>query len=116
MKISSWSQSPFCTFMLNFDPHDEFAYESALICEEILKQRIEGVKNEEGVFVTPEFPKLIYVTDEHNIHKDSKYRYLTDLAAECTSKRMYPDYISAKKMKEIYEGNAFCAMGQQLVA
>ena len=105
-------QSPFLTLLLYFDPEGEFAYEASLIDEEILKQRIEGIKNEAGVFVTPSFPKLIYVLDEHNVHKDSRYRYLTDLSIECSSKRMYPDYISAKKMRENYEGNVFAPMGR----
>lgn len=100
---------------MHFDPSSDFATESALITEEILKQRIEGVKNEVGVYITPAFPKLIYVLDEHNIHKDSEYYYLTELSAKCTAKRMYPDYISAKKMKEIYEGNVFAPMGRLLL-
>lgn len=104
-------QSPFVTLFLHFDPHSPYAQESAMICEEILKQRIEGIKNEQGVWVTPAFPKLIYVLDEHNIHKDSTYYYLTKLAAACTAQRMYPDYISAKKMREMYEGNVFSPMG-----
>ena len=78
---------------MHFDPNSKYAKESALITEEILKQRIEGVKNEKGVYITPAFPKLIYVLDEHNIHKDSKYYYLTELAAKCTAKRMYPKTI-----------------------
>lgn len=85
--------------------------EAALITEEILRQRIEGIKNDKDVYVTPAFPKLIYVLDEHNDHEGSKYYYLTKLAAECTAKRMYPDYISAKKMREIYDGNVFSPMG-----
>lgn len=104
-------QSPFVTLLMHFDPNDEYAKEAALITEEILKQRTQGVKNEQGVYVTPAFPKLIYVLDEHNIHSNSEYYYLTELATKCTAKRMYPDYISAKKMKEIYEGNVFAPMG-----
>lgn len=80
----------------------EFEKEVAQIVEEILKQRLQGIKNEKGVYITPAFPKLIYVLDENNIREDSKYYYLTKLAAKCTAKRMYPDYISAKKMKEHY--------------
>ena len=113
---SSNGQSPFVTLLMYFEPDSEYANESALITEEILKQRIQGVKNEVGVYITPSFPKLIYVLDEHNIHKDSEYYYLTELSAKCTAKRMYPDYISAKKMKEIYDGNVFVPMGKQLVA
>ena len=104
-------QAPFVTLFMYFDPESEYAYEASLITEEILRQRIDGIKNKQGVKVTPAFPKLIYVLDEHNIHKDSPYYYLTRLAATCTAKRMYPDYISAKKMKEIYEGNVFSPMG-----
>ena len=83
----------------------------AIIIEETLKQRYIGVKNETGIWVTPAFPKLIYVLEEDNIHEDSKYYYLTKLAAKCTSKRMVPDYISEKKMKELKEGNCFPVMG-----
>lgn len=104
-------QAPFVTLFMYFDPNSEYAKEAALIDEEILKQRIQGVKNEADVYITPAFPKLIYVLDEHNIHPDSPYYYLTELAAQCTAKRMYPDYISAKKMKENYEGNVFSPMG-----
>ena len=104
-------QAPFVTLFMYFDPESEYAYEASLITEEILRQRIDGIKNKQGVKVTPAFPKLIYVLDEHNMHKDSPYYYLTRLAATCTAKRMYPDYISAKKMKEIYEGNVFSPMG-----
>lgn len=104
-------QAPFVTLFMYFDPKSEYAKEAALIDEEILKQRIVGVKNEADVYITPAFPKLIYVLDEHNIHPDSPYYYLTELAAKCTAKRMYPDYISAKKMRENYEGNVFSPMG-----
>ncbi len=104
-------QAPFVTLFMHFDPNSEYAKEAALIDEEILKQRIQGVKNEADVYITPAFPKLIYVLDEHNIYPDSPYYYLTELAAQCTAKRMYPDYISAKKMKEIYEGNVYSPMG-----
>lgn len=104
-------QAPFVTLFMHFDPASEYAAEAALIDEEILKQRIQGIKNEADVYITPAFPKLIYVLDEHNVHPNSPYYYLTELAAKCTAKRMYPDYISAKKMKEIYEGNVFSPMG-----
>ena len=104
-------QAPFVTLFMYFDPNSELAKEAALIDEEILKQRIQGIKNEADVYITPAFPKLIYVLDEHNVHPSSEYYYLTELAAQCTAKRMYPDYISAKKMKEIYEGNVFAPMG-----
>lgn len=104
-------QSPFVTLFLCLDENDPYAEEVALIIEEIFKQRIEGIKNEQGVYVTPAFPKLIYVLDEHNCLKGGKYDYLTKLAVKCSSKRMYPDYISAKKMRENYEGNVFSCMG-----
>ena len=104
-------QAPFVTLFMHFDPNSELAKEAALIDEEILKQRIQGIKNDADVYITPAFPKLIYVLDEHNVHPNSEYYYLTELAAQCTAKRMYPDYISAKKMKEIYEGNVFAPMG-----
>ncbi len=104
-------QSPFVTLFLNLEKNDEYIKENAMIIEEILKQRYEGIKNEKGVFVTPAFPKLVYVLDENNCLKGGKYDYLTKLAIKCSSKRMYPDYISAKKMREYYEGNVFSPMG-----
>ncbi len=104
-------QSPFVTLFLNLDKDDEYLEENALIVEEILRQRLEGIKNEKGVYVTPAFPKLIYVLDEHNCLKGGKYDYVTKLAIRCSAKRMYPDYISAKKMRENYEGNVFSCMG-----
>ncbi|MBQ3545421.1 MAG: anaerobic ribonucleoside-triphosphate reductase [Lachnospiraceae bacterium] len=104
-------QSPFVTLFLNLDKDDEYIEENAMIIEEILKQRLEGIKNEKGVFVTPAFPKLIYVLDEHNCLKGGKYDYITKLAVKCSAKRLYPDYISAKKMRENYEGNVFSCMG-----
>ena len=84
------AQTPFVTLVLYFPSNYEYAKEAAMIQEEILKQRIQGIKNKEGIYTTPTFPKLIYILDEHNVHKDSPYYYLTKLAAECTSKRMYP--------------------------
>ncbi len=104
-------QSPFVTLFLNLDPNDEYVEENAMIIEEILRQRLEGIKNEKGVYVTPAFPKLIYVLDEHNCLKGGKYDYITKLAVRCSAKRLYPDYISAKKMRENYEGNVFSCMG-----
>ena len=104
-------QAPFVTLFMHFEEDFEYSKEAAIIQEEILKQRLEGIKNESDVYVTPAFPKLIYVLDEHNVHKDSKYYYLTELAAKCTAKRMYPDYISAKLMRKYYEGNVFSPMG-----
>lgn len=104
-------QSPFVTVFLNLDPNDEYIEENAMIIEEILRQRLEGIKNEVGVYVTPAFPKLVYVLDEHNCLKGGKYDYITKLAVRCSAKRLYPDYISAKKMRENYEGNVFSPMG-----
>ena len=104
-------QSPFVTLFLYLRPDDEYIEENAMIIEEILRQRYQGIKNEVGVYVTPAFPKLIYVLDENNCLKGGKYDYLTRLAVKCSSKRLYPDYISAKKMRENYEGNVFSPMG-----
>lgn len=104
-------QSPFVTLFLHLDEEDEYIEENARIIYEILRQRLEGIKNEKGVYVTPAFPKLIYVLDENNSLKGGKYDYITKLAVKCSSKRLYPDYISAKKMRENYEGNVFSPMG-----
>lgn len=104
-------QTPFVTLFLNLKKDDPYIEENAMIIEEILNQRIQGVKNEVGVYVTPAFPKLVYVLDEHNCLKGGKYDYLTKLAVKCSAKRMYPDYISAKKMRENYERNVFSPMG-----
>ena len=104
-------QSPFVTVFMYIQEGHEYEKEVAMIIEEILKQRIEGIKNEKGVYVTPAFPKLIYVLDECNCLNGGKYDYLTKIAVECSSKRLYPDYISAKKMRENYEGNVFSCMG-----
>lgn len=104
-------QSPFVTIFMRIDENDEYVAENAMIIEEILRQRYEGIKNEKGVFVTPAFPKLIYVLDECNCLKGGKYDYITRLAVKCSAKRLYPDYISAKKMRENYEGNVFSPMG-----
>ncbi|MFR3729591.1 anaerobic ribonucleoside-triphosphate reductase [Lacrimispora sp.] len=104
-------QAPFVTLFLFLDDKDEYIEENAMIVEEVLRQRLEGIKNEAGVYVTPAFPKLIYVLDENNCLKGGRYDYITKLAVKCSSKRMYPDYISAKKMRENYEGNVFSCMG-----
>lgn len=104
-------QSPFVTLFLNLEKNDPYIKENAMIIEEVLRQRYEGIKNEAGIYVTPAFPKLVYVLDEHNCLKGGEYDYLTKLAVKCSSKRMYPDYISAKKMRENYEGNVFSPMG-----
>ncbi|MBR3815302.1 MAG: anaerobic ribonucleoside-triphosphate reductase [Clostridia bacterium] len=104
-------QSPFVTIFLNLKKDDEYIEENAMIIYEILRQRYEGIKNEKGVYVTPAFPKLVYVLDEHNCLKGGKYDYITKFAVKCSAKRLYPDYISAKKMRENYEGNVFSPMG-----
>ena len=111
--LTTNGQAPFVTvFMyLNEAKNEQEKKDLALIIEEVLEQRYQGVKNEQGVWVTPAFPKLIYVLEEDNIHEDSEYYYLTKLAAKCTSKRLVPDYISEKKMKELKEGNCFPVMG-----
>ena len=106
-------QAPFVTMFMYLDevPEGQTRDDLALIIEEVLKQRIKGVKNEKGVWITPAFPKLIYVLDEDNITEDSKYWYLTELAARCTAKRMVPDYISAKVMRELKQGDVYTCMG-----
>ena len=104
-------QSPFVTLFLHLEEGDEYIEENAMIIEEVLRQRYQGIKNSVVVYITPAFPKLIYVLDEFNCLKGGKYDYLTKLAVKCSSKRMYPDYISAKKMRENYEGNVFSPMG-----
>lgn len=93
-------QAPFVSVMMYLNENPEYKKEVAMIIEEILKQRILGTKNEKGVYITPTFPKLLYVLEEDNIHEGDPYFYLTKLAAKCTAKRMVPDYISEKKMKE----------------
>lgn len=104
-------QSPFVTLFLHIDEQDPYVEETVMIIREILTQRLEGTKNELGIPVTPAFPKLVYVLDENNCLKGGKYDDVTRLAARCSSKRMYPDYISAKKMRENYEGGVFSCMG-----
>ena len=104
-------QTPFVTLFLNLVEEDPYIKENAMIIEEILNQRIEGIKNETGQSVTPAFPKLVYVLYEHNNLSGGEYDYLTRLAIKCSAKRMYPDYISAKKMKENYKDNVFSPMG-----
>ena len=109
-------QAPFLSVCLYLGETDEYKEELALIIEEVLKQRIQGMKNEKGVWITPAFPKLLYVLEEDNISEGSKYWYLTKLAAECTAKRMVPDYISEKIMKQLKidkngNGNCYPCMG-----
>ena len=109
-------QAPFLSVCMYLGETTEYKEELAMIIEEVLKQRIQGMKNEKGVYITPAFPKLLYVLEEDNVHKDSKYYYLTELAAKCTAKRMVPDYISEKIMKELKidkngNGNCYPCMG-----
>ncbi len=109
-------QAPFLSVAMYLGETDEYKEELSWIIEEFLKQRIVGFKNEKGVYITPALPKLLYVLEEDNIHKDSKYWYLTELAAKCTAKRMVPDYISEKKMKELKknekgDGECYPCMG-----
>ncbi len=106
-------QAPFVTMFMYLDEVEKGPVRDdlAMIIEEVLRQRMQGVKNEKGVWITPAFPKLIYVLDEDNIFEDSPYYYLTELSAKCTAKRMVPDYISAKKMKEYKGGDVYPCMG-----
>ncbi|MBP3890913.1 MAG: anaerobic ribonucleoside-triphosphate reductase [Solobacterium sp.] len=106
-------QAPFVTVFMYLDevPEGQTRDDLAMIIEEMLKQRMQGVKNEKGVWITPAFPKLIYVLDEDNIEKGTEYYYLTELAAQCTAKRLVPDYISAKLMKELKGGDVYPCMG-----
>lgn len=106
-------QAPFVTMFLWLDEVEDGQArdDMAMLIEEVLNQRIQGVKNEKGVYITPAFPKIIYLLDEDNIHEDSKYYYLTELAAKCTAKRMVPDYISGKVMRELKEGDIYPCMG-----
>ena len=106
-------QAPFVTMFMYLDevPEGQERDDLAMIIEEVLRQRMQGVKNEKGIWITPAFPKLIYVLEEDNITKDSKYWYLTELSAECTAKRMVPDYISAKVMRSLKQGDVYPCMG-----
>lgn len=110
--LTTNGQAPFITVFMYLGETDDLQTKNdlAMIIEETLKQRMQGVKNEAGVWITPAFPKLIYVLEEDNINPDSKYYYLTELAAKCTAKRLVPDYISEKKMKE-YKGDVYTCMG-----
>lgn len=104
-------QSPFLSVFMYISENPEYEKETAMIIEEFIRQRIQGMKNEVGVWITPAFPKLLYVLDENNIHEDSEYWHITELAAKCVAKRMMPDFISAKHMRQNYEGNVFGCMG-----
>ena len=109
-------QAPFLSVCMYLGETDEYKEELAMIIEEVLRQRIQGMKNDKGIYITPAFPKLLYVLEEDNIHEDSKYYYITKLAAECTAKRMVPDYISEKVMKQLKvdkngDGQCYPCMG-----
>lgn len=108
---TSNGQAPFLSVLMYINEDPEYETETAMLVEEMLKQRIKGMQNEVGAWVTPAFPKLLYVTDENNIYEGSKYFYLTQLAAECVAKRMMPDFLSAKILKQNYEGNVVAPMG-----
>lgn len=104
-------QTPFLSVFMYLSEDPEYIQETAMIAEEILRQRMLGTKNKAGVYVSPAFPKLLYVLEENNIHPDSPYYYLTKLSAQCSAKRLVPDYISEKKMKELKDGFCFPCMG-----
>ena len=106
-------QAPFLTLFMYLSEaeNEQEKKDLAMLIEETLRQSILGVKNKEGAYVTPAFPKIIFVTEECNIHPDSEYYYLLELAAECSNKRLTPDYISEKIMKELKEGNCYPVMG-----
>lgn len=108
-------QAPFITVFMYLGETDEYKDELAMIIEEFLNQRIQGMKNRKGIYVTQAFPKLIYALEEDNIHEDSKYWYLTELSAKCSAKRLVPDYISEKVMRKLKEGNCFPSMGELLL-
>ena len=109
--FTSNGQSPFSTIYLEIEEGHEYEEEMALICEEMIKQRLEGMKNYKGQVIGEEFPKLVYILDEHNCLEGGKYDYITKLAAKCNTKRLVPDYQSAKIMRQNYEGNTFPPMG-----
>ena len=109
--VTTNGQSPFVTLFMQLDEQDPYINETAMIIEEIIKQRIKGVMNKDGKYITPSFPKLIYVLDEHNCLRGGRFDYITKLAAKCTIKRSYPDYISAKMMREQFDGEVFSCMG-----
>ncbi len=108
---STNGQTPFVSVFMYINEEPEYKKETAMLIEETIKLRYQGMKNKDGVYVTPAFPKLLYVLDENNVPEDSEYRYLTDLAVKCAAKRMNPDFISAKIMRRNYEGNVFPCMG-----
>ena len=113
LEIKGSMQSPFVTVWIYLDevPEGQIRDDLAMLAEEMINQRIQGVKNKYGVWVAPAFPKIIWVLDEDNIHENSKYYYLTELCAKCTAKRMVPDYISAKIMRKL-KGAVYPVMGR----
>lgn len=108
---TSNGQAPFLSVLMYISENPEYEKETAMLIEEMLKQRIKGMQNKVGAWISPAFPKLLYVMDENNIHDDSEYFYITQLASECIANRMMPDCLSAKKLKEYYEGNVVPPMG-----
>ena len=112
-------QAPFLSVFMWINENKEYIEENIMLIEEFLRQRILGMKNEKGVYITPAFPKLLYVLDENNCRENTEYWWLTELSAECTAKRMVPDYISAKKMREykinpnIGKGEVYGCMGER---
>lgn len=108
---TSNGQAPFLSVFMYISENPEYEKETAMLIEEFIRQRIQGMKNEVGVWITPAFPKLLYVLDENNVHEDSEYWHITELAAKCVAKRMMPDFISAKHMRQNYNGNVFGCMG-----
>lgn len=109
--LTSNGQSPFLTIFMHISERPVYETENAMLIEEIIRQRLQGIKNRKGVWISPAFPKLVYVLDENNIHEDSEYYSLTKLCAKCVAHRMMPDFLSAKEMKKHYEGNVFGPMG-----
>ena len=106
-------QAPFVSVYINInDVPDEQKNDYAIVIKELLEQRIQGVKNEKGVYITPAFPKLLYVLDENNTYEGSEFFYLTEIAARCSAKRMTPDYISAKIMRKLKNGDVYGCMGK----
>ncbi|MGL4654524.1 MAG: anaerobic ribonucleoside-triphosphate reductase [Sarcina sp.] len=110
------TQAPFSTIYLEIEEGHPYEEEMALICEEMIRQRLEGMKNYRGQEIGEAFPKLVYLLDEHNCLEGGKYDYITKLAAKCTVKRLVPDYQSAKIMRKNYEGNTFPPMGKIKIA
>lgn len=113
---TSNGQSPFLSIFMYISENPEYEKETAMLIEETINQRYIGMKNEKGVYISPAFPKLLYALDENNIHQDSEYRYITELAAKCVTKRMMPDFLSVKKLKQNYDGNVVPPMGKRILS